>query len=78
MTNSGDHPVAPTRTRIIVKALPKLKSAESNLDQVETHLKNVEGAHADDQDEIASAKSSTNTVDDALKAAKAALEKVCP
>jgi chromosome segregation ATPase len=62
----------------IGKALPKLKSAESNLDQVETHLKNVEEAHADDQDEIASAKNSTNNVDDALKAAKAALEKVCP
>jgi chromosome segregation ATPase len=62
----------------ICKALPKLKSAESHLDQLETHLKNVEGAHADDQDEIASAKNSTNNVDDALKVAKAALEKVCP
>ena len=62
----------------IGEALQKLQSAESNLDDAETHLNNVEGAHVRDQDEIASAKSSTNNVGDALKAAKAALEKVCP
>ena len=62
----------------IGEALQKLQSAESHLDDVETHLNNVEGAHVRDQDEIASAKDSTNNVDDALKAAKAALEKVCP
>jgi hypothetical protein len=59
-------------------ALQKLQSAESNLDAVETHLNNAEGAHAVDQDEIASAKSSAYDVEDDLKAAKVALEKSAP
>jgi chromosome segregation ATPase len=62
----------------IGEALQKLKSAESNLDQVETHLENSEGAHADDQDEIASATSSAGDGEDDLKAAMAALEKSAP
>jgi DNA repair exonuclease SbcCD ATPase subunit len=60
------------------EALQKLRSAESNLDAVETHLNNAEGAHADDQDEIASAKSAASEVKDALEDAKAALGKAAP
>jgi chromosome segregation ATPase len=59
-------------------ALQKLQSAESNLDDVETHLNNAEGAHSGDQDEIASAKSSASEVESELKGAKAALEKLGP
>jgi len=62
----------------IGEALQKLQSAESNLDDVETHLNNAEGVHADDQDEIASAKSAASEVKDALEAAKAALRKSTP
>jgi chromosome segregation ATPase len=62
----------------IGEALQKLQSAESNLDAIETHLNNAEGADADDQDEIASAKSSAYDVEDDLKAAKVALEKSAP
>jgi chromosome segregation ATPase len=59
----------------IGEALQKLQSAESNLDDVETHLNNVEGALAYDQDEVASAKSSASDAEDDLEAAKVALEK---
>jgi Tfp pilus assembly protein PilX len=56
-------------------ALQKIQSAESNLDDVETHLNNAEGADEDDaQDEIGSAKNSVSDVEDDLRAAKAALE----
>ena len=59
----------------IEEALQKISSAESNLDDVETHLTNAEGADEDDaQDEIGSAKSSASDVEDDLHAAKAALE----
>jgi hypothetical protein len=62
----------------IGEALRKLQSAKANLDRVETHLNNAEGAHAIDQDEIASAKSSASNAEDDLKAATTALEKSAP
>src|SRR4029077_7435667 len=59
-------------------ALQKLQSAESNLDDVETHLNNAEGARSADKYEIASAKRSASEVESELKGAKAALEKLGP
>jgi hypothetical protein len=59
----------------IDEALQKIQSAESNLDDVETHLNNADGADEDDaQDEIGSAKSSVSDVESDLNAAKLALE----
>ena len=59
----------------IDEALEKIQSAESNLDDVETHLNNADGADEDEaQDEISSAKSSADDVESDLRAAKAALE----
>jgi hypothetical protein len=58
----------------IGEALQKLQSAVANLDDLEIHLNNAEGAHADDRDEISSAKSSANNLDDDLKAVKPALD----
>jgi len=59
----------------IDEALQKIQSAESNLDDVETHLNNADGADEDDaQDEIGSAKSSVSDVEGDLSAAKRALE----
>jgi DNA repair exonuclease SbcCD ATPase subunit len=81
MDSDDDKPRSPSRACTpsdIGEALQKLQSAESNLDEVETHLNNAEGAHADDQNEIASAKSSASDVEDDLKAVKAALEKLVP
>jgi DNA repair exonuclease SbcCD ATPase subunit len=59
----------------IGEALQEIRSAEANLDDVETCLNSAEGADADDQDEIASAKSAASQGKDDLNAAKAALGK---
>jgi len=78
MESVDSRPRSPSRANgysDIGEALQKLQSAESNLDAVETHLNNAKGAQVDDQDEIASAKSSALNVEDDLKAAKVALEK---
>lgn len=59
----------------IDEALEKIQSAESNLDDVETHLNNADGADEDEaQDEIDSAKNSVGDVESDLSAAKSALE----
>jgi DNA repair ATPase RecN len=81
MESVDSKPRSPSRANgfsDIGEALQKLHSAESNLDAVETHLNNAKGSHADDEDEIASAKTSANNVGDNLKAAKVALEKSAP
>ena len=81
MDSVDDKPRSPTPASAnsdIGEALQKLQSAESNLDDVETHLNNAEGAHSGDQGEIASAKSSASEVESELKGAKAALEKLGP
>jgi chromosome segregation ATPase len=81
MDSVDDKPRSPSPASAnsdIGEALQKLQSAESHLDDVETHLNNAEGAHSGDQDEIASAKSSASAVESDLKGAKAALEKSGP
>jgi chromosome segregation ATPase len=78
MDSVDGRPRSPSRASAnsdIDEALQNLQSAESNLGDVETHLNNVEGAYSDDQDEIASARSSASDVGGDLKSAKAALEK---
>jgi chromosome segregation ATPase len=50
------------------EALQKLQSAQTNLVDVETHLNKAEGADANDQHEIASAKISASDVEDDLNA----------
>lgn len=62
----------------IGEALQKLQSAASNLDDLETHLNNAEGANADDRNEISSAKNSANKLNDDLEAVNAVLEKSFP
>ena len=71
----GKSPILANAQSDIGEALQKLKSAETKLNDVETHLNNAEGADANDQHEIASAKSSASDMEDDLKAAKSALEK---
>jgi predicted nucleic acid-binding Zn-ribbon protein len=81
MDSVDDKPGLPSRANLqsdIGEALRKLESAKSNLDDLETHLNSVEGAHAIDQDEIASAKSSASNARGDLKAAITALEKSAP
>lgn len=57
-----------------IHSLVGCSSAVANVDDLETHLNNAEGAHADARGEISSAKSSANNLDDDLKAVKAALD----
>ena len=76
MDSVDDKPPSPANAQSdIGEALQKLKSAETKLNDVETHLNNAEGADANDQHEIASAKSSASDMEDDLKAARSALEK---
>ncbi len=57
------------------QAVEEIESAQSNLDDVQTHLNNADGADPDDaQDEVESAKQSASDVEDNLAAAKNALE----
>jgi uncharacterized protein YPO0396 len=59
----------------IDQAIEKIESAQSNLDDVQTHLNNADGADPDDaQSEIEGAKQSASDTEDDLAAAKAALE----
>jgi hypothetical protein len=60
----------------VVEALQKLQSARTKLDDVEAHLNKAEGSDANDQFQIASAKSSARDVEDDLKAAKSALKDI--
>jgi chromosome segregation ATPase len=70
----GKPPLANAQSDI-GKALQKLQNAQTKLDDVEIYLNKAEGADANDQQEIANAKSSASDVEDDLKAAKSALEK---
>jgi chromosome segregation ATPase len=78
MDSVGSKPRSPRRANAqsdIGEALQQLRSAESNLENVQIHLNIAEGTHPNDQGKIASAKSFATDAKDDLKAAKAALER---